>query len=108
MKKEWMALAAAASVLLPGVALAGTAADMQALVDKNGCFSCHGMQSKLVGPGFAEVAAKYKGDSQAAERLAKKIREGGKGVWGPVPMPPHGNLGEGDAKKLAEWVLNVG
>ncbi|WP_354685062.1 c-type cytochrome [Cupriavidus necator] len=107
MKKEWMALAAAL-VMLPGAALAGTAADMQALADKNGCFACHGMQSKLVGPGFAEVAAKYKGDNQAAERLAKKIREGGKGAWGPVPMPPHGNLGERDAKRLAEWVLKVG
>ncbi|WP_316154058.1 c-type cytochrome [Cupriavidus sp. BIC8F] len=106
MKKEWMALAAA-SALLPGAALAGTAADMQALADKSGCFSCHGMQSKLVGPGFAEVAARYKGDSQAAERLAKKIREGGKGAWGRIPMPPHGSLGEDDAKKLAEWVLSA-
>ncbi|WP_029049317.1 c-type cytochrome [Cupriavidus sp. amp6] len=106
MKKEWMALAAA--VLLPGAAQAGTAADMQAVADKNGCFACHGMQSKLVGPGFAEVAAKFKGDSQAAGRLAKKIREGGKGAWGPVPMPAHGNLGEADAKQLAEWVLSAG
>lgn len=102
-----MALAAAL-LLLPYVAQADTAADMQALADKNGCFACHGMQSKLVGPGFAEVSAKYKGDGQAAERLGRKIREGGKGVWGPVPMPAHGNLSEADARKLAEWVLNVG
>ncbi|AGW90740.1 MULTISPECIES: c-type cytochrome [Cupriavidus] len=108
MKKQWMAQAAAAAVLLPFAAPGATAADMQALADKNGCFSCHGMQSKLVGPGFAEVAAKYKGDGQAAERLARKIREGGKGVWGRIPMPPHGSLGEDDAKKLAEWVLKVG
>ncbi|SOY62706.1 putative cytochrome C precurseur; similar to cytochrome c-551 from Pseudomonas aeruginosa [Cupriavidus taiwanensis] len=107
MKKTWMALAAAGA-LLPGAALAATAAEMQALADKSGCFSCHGMQSKLVGPGFAEVAARYKGDSQAAASLAKKIREGGKGAWGRIPMPPHGNLGEDDAKKLAEWVLGVG
>jgi cytochrome c len=107
MKKEWMALVAA-SLLLPGVVQAGTAADVQPLADKNGCFACHGMQTKLVGPGFAEVAARYKGDSEAAERLGKKIREGGKGVWGPVPMPAHGNLGEADARKLAEWVLSVG
>ena len=107
MKKEWMALAAAL-LLLPCVAQADTAAAMQALADKNGCFACHGMQSKVVGPGFAEVAAKYKGDGQAAERLGRKIRDGGKGVWGPVPMPAHGNLGEADARKLAEWVLSVG
>ncbi|SPC17508.1 c-type cytochrome [Cupriavidus taiwanensis] len=107
MKKEWMALAAVGAIL-PGAALAATAAEMQALADKSGCFSCHGMQSKLVGPGFAEVAARYKGDSQAAASLAKKIREGGKGAWGRIPMPPHGNLGEDDARKLAEWVLGGG
>ncbi|CAG2127333.1 Cytochrome c-552 [Cupriavidus yeoncheonensis] len=107
MKKEWIALATA-SLLLPCVAQADAAADMQALADKNGCFACHGMQSKVVGPGFAEVAAKYKGDGQAAERLGRKIRDGGKGVWGPVPMPSHGNLGEADARKLAEWVLSAG
>ncbi len=90
-----MALVAAS--LLPCAVLASTAADTQSLADKNGCFACHGMQAKVIGPGFAEVAAKYKGDSQAAERLGKKIREGGKGVWGPVPMPAHGNLGEADA-----------
>jgi cytochrome c len=106
MKMEWMALVVAS--LLPCAALAGTVADMQAVADKNGCFACHGMQAKVIGPGFAEVAAKYKGDSQAADRLGKKIREGGKGVWGPVPMPAHGNLGEADARKLAEWVLSIG
>lgn len=84
------------------------APDMQALADKSGCFSCHSMKTKVVGPGFAEVAGKYKGDGEAPERLAKKIREGGKGVWGRIPMPPHDNLSEADARKLAEWVLSIG
>ncbi|KWR90782.1 c-type cytochrome [Cupriavidus sp. IDO] len=107
MKHGFLVLAVVASAL-SYAARAGAAPDMQALADKSGCFSCHGMQAKVVGPGFAEVAAKYKGDAEAAGRLATKIREGGKGVWGRIPMPPHGNLGEDDARKLAEWVLSLG
>lgn len=91
-----------------GVTTARAAPDMQALADKSGCFSCHGMKNKVVGPGFAEVAAKYKGDAEATARLARKIREGGKGEWGRIPMPPHPNLAEDDARQLAQWVLSAG
>uniref|UniRef100_UPI003F874B5F c-type cytochrome n=1 Tax=Cupriavidus ulmosensis TaxID=3065913 RepID=UPI003F874B5F len=90
------------------VARAEAAPDMQALADQSGCFSCHSMKAKVVGPGFAEVADKYKGDGEAPERLAKKIREGGKGVWGRIPMPSHENISEADARKLARWVLSLG
>ncbi len=84
------------------------APDMQALAEKSGCFSCHRMQTKVVGPAFVDVAAKYKGDAEAPARLAQKVREGGKGAWGRIPMPPHPNLKEDEALQLVNWVLSAG
>ena len=63
------------------------------------------MDRKLLGPSFKDVAAKYKGNAGAPELLATKIRKGGAGVWGPVPMPANGQVNEADARKLADWVL---
>jgi cytochrome c len=87
---------------------AHAAPDMQALAEKSGCFSCHSMQTKVVGPAFVDVAAKYKGDAEAPARLAQKVREGGKGAWGRIPMPPHPNLKEDEALQLVNWVLSAG
>ncbi len=113
MLKEWIRRIAprGAVALAFGLTLAASAQaapDIRALADKNGCFSCHGMQGKLVGPGFAEVAARYKGDSEATGKLARKIQEGGKGVWGRIPMPPHPSLKDEEARQLAAWVLEAG
>ncbi|CAJ0695514.1 hypothetical protein R11007_02228 [Ralstonia holmesii] len=91
-----------------GAAPAHAAPDMQALADKSGCFSCHSMHAKIVGPAFADVAAKYKGDADAPTRLAQKVREGGKGTWGRIPMPAHPDLKEDEAKQLVAWVLSSG
>jgi cytochrome c len=66
--------------------------------------SCHAIDKKLVGPAYKEVAAKYKGDAKAPAMLAAKIKAGGKGTWGPVPMPPN-NVTPEEAGKLAAWVL---
>lgn len=99
-----VALASAAIGAVP----AHAAPDMQALAEKSGCFSCHAMHSKIVGPAFADVAAKYKGDAEAPARLAQKVRDGGKGTWGRIPMPPHPNLKEDEAKELVAWVLSTG
>ena len=86
--------------------LAATSDDPVAkLLADNGCTACHDVTKKLVGPAFREVAQKYANDSGAAARLAAKIRAGGDGVWGPVPMPPNTGLSEADAKRLAQWVL---
>lgn len=87
---------------------AHAAPDMQALAEKSGCFSCHSMQTKVIGPAFVDVAAKYKGDADAPARLAQKVREGGKGTWGRIPMPPHPNLKEDEARQLVNWVLSAG
>ncbi|HEV8094387.1 MAG TPA: c-type cytochrome [Burkholderiales bacterium] len=75
------------------------------LLADNGCTACHDVTKKLIGPAFREVAQKYAGDSGAAARLAAKMRAGGDGVWGSVPMPPNAGLSEADAKRLAAWVL---
>jgi cytochrome c len=76
-----------------------------ALARSKNCMSCHAVERKLLGPSFKDVAAKYKGDPGAADMLAAKIRKGGAGVWGPVPMPANNQVSEADARKLADWVL---
>jgi cytochrome c len=67
--------------------------------------ACHAIDKKLVGPAYKDVAAKYKGDAKAPAVLAAKIKAGGKGVWGEIPMPPN-NVTEAEAKELATWVLS--
>ena len=75
------------------------------LLAANGCTACHDVTKKLVGPAFRDVAQKYSADAGVAARLAEKIRAGGSGVWGAVPMPPNAGLSAEDSKRLAEWVL---
>ena len=71
-----------------------------ALLNKYSCTACHGVDKKVVGPGFNEIAKKHAGK---ADYLAGKIKSGGSGIWGPIPMPPQ-TLPEADAKKIAEWI----
>lgn len=75
------------------------------LAQKNACLACHAMDKKLVGPAFLEVAKKYAGQKDAEVNLAKSIKAGGSGKWGPVPMPAQAALSEADAKTLAVWIL---
>ena len=79
----------------------------QALLKKNNCMACHAVDKKLVGPSYKAVANKYRGQSDATDKLAKKIRAGGSGVWGPIPMPPHPQVSEADAKTMANFILNT-
>ncbi|MFV0279791.1 MAG: c-type cytochrome [Rhodoblastus sp.] len=74
------------------------------LAEGAGCMQCHAIDSKLIGPGFAEVAARYKGQDVATKLLAK-LRDGGEGVWGDVPMPPQTDVKEDDLKAILAWVL---
>ena len=73
------------------------------LAKKNACMACHAVDKKLVGPAYQEVAKKYAGKS--ADELAKSIKAGGAGKWGPVPMPAQAALSDADAKTLAAWIL---
>ncbi|MBF6986436.1 c-type cytochrome [Cupriavidus sp. IK-TO18] len=92
-------LAAAAS------AHAVDAAKAQEIANKNACMGCHQVDKKLVGPSYKEVAAKYKGDKNALATLSKKVKSGGSGVWGPVPMPANAAISDADLKTVVEWVL---
>lgn len=96
-----MPKAAAAPVV---VAAAGTGPDGKGLLSKNSCTACHGMTHKIVGPGFNEIAARYKGRADAEAYLTGKIRSGGSGVFGSVPMPPQPQLAESDAQAMARWI----
>lgn len=95
--------AAAAKAAPQAVAAAPAAADPKALLTKNACTACHGLTGKVVGPGFNEVAAKYQGKPDAEAYLVKKIKAGGEGVWGPVPMPPQAASAE-DVQAIARWL----
>ena len=87
------------------LAVAVTAA--LALAQKSGCTACHSVDKKIVGPAYKDVAKKYAGDKGAAARLEKKVKAGGSGVWGEVPMPPNTQVSDADVKKLVEWVLSL-
>ena len=78
----------------------------QALAQKSDCMSCHGMVHAQIGPGFAQIAARYRGEADAAARLAGKIHEGSVGAWGRVIMPRHPQLTEAETLALARWVLS--
>jgi S-disulfanyl-L-cysteine oxidoreductase SoxD len=84
-------------------AVVGMAATPWALAGKHGCTACHGLEGQRVGPGFREVGRKHAGRSDAVAYLNDKIRSGGSGAWGSVPMPPQ-NLPESDALALARWI----
>lgn len=76
------------------------------LLRKNACMACHGLVHKQVGPGFAQIADRYRNDADAAPRLAEKIRNGSVGTWGRVIMPRQSLVSEADSKVLATWVLS--
>ena len=92
-------------VLASTFVVAGPVLADQALATAKNCMACHAVDKKLVGPSYKDVAAKYAGQKDAADKLAGKIQKGGAGVWGPVPMPANPQVNEADAKKLAAWVL---
>jgi cytochrome c len=100
MKAVYVAVMAAA-----GIVMAGQAQADEALAKSKNCMACHAIDKKLVGPAYKDVAAKYKGDAKAPAMLATKIKAGGKGTWGEIPMPPN-NVTPEEAAKLAAWVLS--
>lgn len=96
------AVFAAAGLLAAGPALADAGAD---LLKKSGCTACHANDKKVVGPAYVDVAAKYKGDAGAAAKLAEKVKKGGSGVWGQVPMPPNPAVKDDDMKVMIAYIL---
>ncbi|RQO77569.1 cytochrome C biogenesis protein CcsA [Aquitalea sp. FJL05] len=92
------------AALLLGTAAAPAMAN-QALAQKNNCLSCHAVDHKVVGPAYKDVAKKYAGDKGAEAKLIAKVKAGGSGVWGPIPMPPNAQVSDADIKTLVKWVL---
>ena len=79
----------------------------EAMMQKNGCAACHGIDKKIVGPAYVDVAAKYRGDKNALAQLSQKVKAGGSGVWGAVPMPPNAQVSDADIKSLVSWILTL-
>jgi len=77
-----------------------------ALANVSNCTSCHAIDKKIIGPAYRDVAARYRGDKQAAARLTIKVMKGGGGVWGVVKMPSNPQVSEEQARKLVDWVLS--
>lgn len=94
-------LVAAVAVMAAAPAMAD-----EALAKKNNCMSCHAVAKKVVGPSYKDVAKKYAGQADAPAKLAEKVKKGGKGVWGQVPMPPNPKVSDADMQKLIAWVLS--
>lgn len=92
------------------LAVAGLSLPVQAneeLAGKSGCLGCHAVATKLVGPAYRDVAAKYAGQADAQAVLMQSIRNGSVGKWGELPMPAHPKLSDADLKKLANWILSA-
>ncbi|WP_332752179.1 c-type cytochrome [Hydrogenophaga sp.] len=98
-------LAVALLTLTSSTAFAQNAAAAKALASKSACLACHAVDKKLVGPAYQDVAAKHKGQSDALEKVAARIKSGGSGLYGPVPMPPQAQLKDDELKLLAGWIL---
>ncbi|MDB5879226.1 MAG: cytochrome [Variovorax sp.] len=113
MKKSLRSAVIATAGMAVGVGLAGLASaqaapapeTVQTLVGRYSCLTCHGMVHKQVGPGFAQIADRYRNDAAAPARLAGKIRNGGVGEWGRVIMPRQPHMAEAESLVLANWVL---
>ena len=80
----------------------------EALAKKHNCLACHSVDKKSVGPAYKEIAKKYQGQAGIETTLADKVKKGGQGAWGPVPMPPNAAVPDGEIKTLVDWILKSG
>jgi cytochrome c len=96
-----------AALAVVGLFIAGGAQAQEKLAQASGCLTCHSVDKKIVGPAFKDVAAKYHNDKGAEAKLFTKVKNGGKGVWGDVPMPPNAHVKDADLKSLVHWVLSL-
>lgn len=101
MKTLALVMGVAAAALVPA------AHAQEALAKKHNCFACHSVDKKVVGPAYKDVAAKYRGDKAAPAKLFEKVKKGGAGVWGAVPMPPNSQVPDADIKSLVSWILSL-
>ena len=103
MKQVMLAVVMAGTALVSQSSFADAGAD---LAKAKNCLSCHAIQTKIVGPAYKDVAAKYAGQKDAEAKLVDKVMKGGSGVWGQMPMPPNTQVSEAEAHTLVKWVLS--
>ena len=96
-----------ACAVAAALALTGTAQANEKLAQASGCMTCHGVDKKVIGPSYKEVAAKYRADKGAEAQLFMKVKKGSSGVWGQVPMPPNAHVKDEDVKTLVQWILAI-
>ena len=90
---------------LLGAALHASDASTEALMRQTQCFACHAVNKKVVGPAYRDVARRYRGKKGAMAKLCQKVKDGGAGAWGQVPMSPHPQLSDAEIKAMVLWVL---
>ena len=106
--KTLVTLILAAAAALPALtAHAADAKAAEALAKSSGCLACHTVDKKLVGPSYKEIADRYRKDKKAEAALAQKVKAGGKGEWGDIPMPPNAHVKDADIKTMVQWVLST-
>jgi cytochrome c len=101
-----MSRAIAAVVCVVAASFSTAALAQLELAKQKNCLACHSVEKKIVGPAYKDVAKKYENDKDAVNRLAKKVREGGVGVWGQIPMPANPQVNEAESISLVKWVLS--
>ncbi|HZQ62426.1 MAG TPA: c-type cytochrome [Casimicrobiaceae bacterium] len=99
--------AVAFGVAAMAVATAAAAQSPEDLLKKNGCTACHAIDKKIVGPAYMDVSEKYRNDKGAAAKLFEKVKKGGSGVWGQVPMPPNPQVSDADLKQMLAFILDL-
>ena len=85
----------------------GLANDAKKLIKKNGCLACHSVKLKVLGPSFIDIANKYENNINNQQILAQKIKKGGSGNWGKIPMMPHPNITNEELNLMVRWILNL-
>jgi cytochrome c len=100
-------LTAAAAATLAAGAHAADAKAGEALAKSSGCVACHTVDKKLVGPSYQQIAERYRKDQGAEAKLIQKVKAGGKGVWGDIPMSPNAHVKDVDIKTLVQWILSI-
>jgi cytochrome c len=108
MKALLLTVAAAGTMLVAAQANAVDAAAAKALAQKSGCLACHSVDQKILGPAYKDVAAKYKGDKSAEAKMVEKVKKGGSGTWGPMPMPANSpQVKDADITTIVQWILSL-
>ena len=104
-KNRFFSIQSAALLAAAALSCTANAATPEELATASGCMNCHDILVKKVGPAFKSVAEKYKGQPDIVSTLSQTVRNGGRGNWGRIPMPPHSSLAENDIKQIVTWVL---